>query len=122
MASRIRKRTGTLCSSQIAKSIITFFIGGIVVHLLVMFLDYFLMIKPMFLDLSANFAGSIFSVAMLPMITAYGLLSLSTYFLWEKKKKALLLARETSIQREKLDTVLKIDAAYDRLFGRAHRY
>jgi hypothetical protein len=44
---------------------------------------------------------------MFPMITAYGLLSLSIYLLWEKKKRALLLAREVKIQKEKVDAVLK---------------
>jgi hypothetical protein len=44
---------------------------------------------------------------MVPMIIAYGLLSLLIYMLWEKKKRALLLAREKTIQKEKVDAVLK---------------
>ena len=103
----MRKSTGTPANLRFAKPIMAFIIGGMVVHLVVMLLDYFLMIKPLLLDLRTNFAGSVFSVLMLPMITAYGLLSLSIYLLWEKKKKALLLAREANIQKEKVDAVLK---------------
>lgn len=107
MAIRMKRATGAHGTVQIAKAVIAFIMGGIVVHLVVMVLDYFLMIKPMFLDLRTNFAGSIFSIAMFPMIMAYGLLSLSIYLLWEKKKRALLLAREANLQREKVDAVLK---------------
>ena len=103
----MRKSTGTPANLRFAKPIMAFIIGGMVVHLVVMLLDYFLMIKPLLLDLRTNFAGSVFSMLMLPMITAYGLLSLSIYLLWEKKKKALLLAREANIQKEKVDAVLK---------------
>lgn len=107
MTSRIRKSTGTPASLRFAKPIMAFSFGGIVVHLVVMLLDYFLMIKPQLLDLRANFADNVISLPMFPMITAYGLLSLSIYLLWEKKKKALLLAREANIQKEKVDAVLK---------------
>ena len=107
MASQVGRSTGTPGAFQISKAIIAFLVGGIAVHFVVMSLDYFLMAKPLFLDLRANFAGSVFSMLMFPMITAYGLLSLSTYFLWEKKKKAFLLAREANIQKEKVDAVLK---------------
>lgn len=103
----MRKSTGTPARLRLAKPIMAFIIGGIVVHLVVMLLDYFLMIKPQILDLRTNFADSVISLPMLPMITAYGLLSLSIYLLWEKKKKALLLAHEANIQKEKVDAVLK---------------
>jgi hypothetical protein len=107
MTSRFRRGTDTPASLRVVKPIMAFIIGGLVVHVVVMLLDYFLMIKPVFLDLRANFAGSIFSTAMFPMITAYGLLMASIYLLWEKKKRASLLAREANIQREKVDAVLK---------------
>lgn len=106
MAFQAGKGNGAPGGLQIAKAIIAFIIGGIVVHLVVMFLDYFLMLKPLFLDLRVDFAGSIFSMAMFPMIMAYGLLSLAIYLLWKKKKRALLFARDAKIQREKVDDVL----------------
>jgi hypothetical protein len=91
----------------IAKTILVFIAGGIVFHLIVMFIDYFLMIHPFYMDLRNNFAGSIFSEPMVPMIGAYGLFSLGIYLLWEKTKKAVLFAREKEIQSENAETVLK---------------
>jgi response regulator RpfG family c-di-GMP phosphodiesterase len=44
---------------------------------------------------------------MYPMMGAYGLYSLGIYFLWERKKKAILLAREKQLQSEKVEAVLK---------------
>jgi hypothetical protein len=79
---------------KLGKAFTVFILGSLVVHLLVMLLDYSVMIKPLSLNLHDNFLGSIFSTPMFPMMLAYGFLSLTIYFLWEKKKKALLLARE----------------------------
>jgi hypothetical protein len=89
------------------KATLVFIAGGIVFHLIVMFIDYFLMIHPFYMDLRNNFAGSIFSEPMVPMIGAYGLLSLGIYLLWEKTKKAVLMVREKEFQRENAEAVLK---------------
>jgi hypothetical protein len=107
MASQVGRSTSAPGAAQIAKATVAFLIGGMAVHFVVMFLDYFLVIKPLFLDLQTNFTDIVFSTMMFPMITAYGLLASSIYLLWEKKKKALLLAREANIQKEKVDAVLK---------------
>jgi hypothetical protein len=107
MKLRVGNQDGYFGLLLLAKALIAFIFGGLVVHLLVMFIDHFLMIRPMVLDLRNDFSGAIFSAPMVPMIAAYGLLSLSIFLLWEKKKKALLLAREQKIQREKIDAVLK---------------
>ena len=90
-----------------AKLLIAFVTGGILVHLLIMFLDYYLMTWPLYLNLHENFMGSIFSAPMIPMMAAYGLFSLLTFFLWKKLKKAALLAHEKDIQNEKVNSVLK---------------
>lgn len=92
---------------KLGKAFTVFILGSLVVHLLVMLLDYSVMIKPLSLNLHDNFLGSIFSTPMFPMMLAYGFLSLTIYFLWEKKKKALLLAREKGIQNEKVEAVVK---------------
>lgn len=92
---------------NLAKAITVFIMGSIVIHLLVMFIDYFLMIKPLYLNLRENFVGSIFSTPMFPMMGAYGLFSLAIYFLGEKTKKVILLAREKEIQSEKVEVVFK---------------
>ena len=102
-----RNRTPALFALGIGKLIITFIAGGILVHLLIMFLDYYLMTWPLYLNLHSNFVGSIFSAPMIPMIATYGLFTVATYFLWEKMKKAVLLAREKEIQSEKVGSVLK---------------
>ena len=102
-----RNRTPALFALGTGKLIITFIAGGILVHLLIMFLDYYLMTWPLYLNLHSNFVGSIFSAPMIPMIATYGLFTVATYFLWEKMKKAVLLAREKEIQSEKVGSVLK---------------
>ena len=102
-----QKRTSVQLSLIMGKAFIVFIIGSLVVHLIVMALDYYLMIKPIYLNLRKDFVISIFSTPMLPMMFAYGLFSLTLYLLWEKKKKALLLAREKEIQSEKVEAVLK---------------
>lgn len=93
--------------AKLGKRVTAFILGGLVVHVLVMLLDYFVMIKPFYLNLHDNFIGSIFSTPMFPMMLAYGFLSLTIHFLWEKKKKALLLAREKEIQNEKVEAIVK---------------
>lgn len=92
---------------QFAKAMAVFIIGSIIVHLLVMFIDYYLVVKPLYLNLHGNFTGSIFSLPMFPMMGAYGLLSVALYYLWGRTKKAILLAHEKQIQSEKVEAVLK---------------
>jgi hypothetical protein len=91
----------------IGKAILVFIAGGIIFHMIVMFIDYFLMIEPFYLNLRENFAGSILSEPMVPMMGAYGLLSLGIYLLWEKTKKAVLVVREKEFQKENVEAVLK---------------
>lgn len=91
---------------QLAKAMAVFIIGGLIVHLLVMIIDYYLMVKPLYLNLHGNFAGSIFSLPMLPMMGAYGLLSVALYYFWVRKIKAILIAHEKQIQSKKVEAVL----------------
>ena len=103
----LQNRTRAHLFLNLEKAITVFILGSIVVHIIVMVLDYYLMIKPLYLNLREDFVSSIFSAPMYPMMVAYGLFSLAIYFLWEKKKKALLLAREAEIQNEKVEAVFK---------------
>ena len=75
MASSHNNITRTPAAFPVAKAVAAFTFGGLCVHLLVMLIDYFLMVTPMFLDLRVDFAGVVFSNAMIPMVVAYGLLS-----------------------------------------------
>jgi hypothetical protein len=75
--------------------------------MIVMIIDYYMMIKPFYLNMRENFIGSIFSEPMIPMVGAYGLLSLGIYLLWTKTKKAVLVAREKEFQKENAESVLK---------------
>ena len=93
--------------NKLGKAVAAFILGSLVVHVLVMLLDYSVMIKPFSINLHDNFIGRVFSTPMFPMMLAYGFLSLTIYFLWEKKKKALLLARAKEIQNEKVEAVFK---------------
>jgi len=89
------------------KSIAVFMVGSIIMHLIVMFLDYFLLTRPVYLNLRENFFNNIISIAMLPMLGAYGLFSVLTFSLWARMKKALLRARTEEIKSEKVEAVLK---------------
>lgn len=89
------------------KLIAVFVVGSIIMHLLVMFLDYFLLTRPIYLNLRENFFDSILSIAMWPMLGAYGLFSVLTYFLWARMKKAILRAQAEKIKSEKVEAVLK---------------
>lgn len=91
----------------LGKVILVFAGGSIVFHMIVMLIDYYLMIKPLNLNLHENFTSTMFSVPMIPMLGAYGFLSLIVYYLWEKNKKAVLFAREKEIQSENTEAVLK---------------
>jgi len=84
-----------------------FMIGSIVMHLLVMFLDYFLLTGHVYLNLRENFFDSILSIAMWPMLGAYGLFSVLSYFLWVRMKTAMLRAHAEEVKSEKVEAVLK---------------
>ena len=83
-----------------AKAIFVFLAGGILFHLVVMFIDYYLIIKPVEFISQENFSSSIFSELMWPMMAVYGLLSLGLYLLWNKTRKAALAVREKELQRK----------------------
>jgi hypothetical protein len=116
---RSQNSTPVQILTYLAKLLIALVTGGILVHLLIMFLDYYLMTWPLYLNLHENFMGSIFSAPMIPMMAAYGLapmipmmaayglFSLLAFFLWKKLKKAALLAHEKDVQNEKVNSVLK---------------
>jgi hypothetical protein len=104
---KFQHRKTAYLTLKTGKAITVFIIGGIVVHALIMFIDYFLVTEPIYLNLRNNFADSIFSAFMIPMIGTYGLALLSIYFLWNKKKKALLLAHKKEGQIEKVEVVFK---------------
>ena len=104
---RFRHEQAGHMTLKTGKAIIVFIIGGTVVHTLIMFLDYFLVPEPIYLNLRNNFADSIFSAFMIPMIGTYGISLLSIYFLWNRKKTALLLAHKKEAQIEKVEVVLK---------------
>jgi hypothetical protein len=93
--------------SKLFKGISAFIIGSIGAHLIVMFLDYYLLTHPVYLNLRENFVSSIFSPSMMPMTVAYGLFSLFSYSMWGRMKKAILLAQEEEMKSQKVEAVLK---------------
>jgi len=89
------------------KAFAVFMLGSIVIHLLVMFIDYYLLFAPFGLKPQTDLKANIFSAPMVPMMVAYGILSLIILLLWRRKEKAILLAYEKEIQSEKIETVFK---------------
>jgi hypothetical protein len=102
-----QKKGGVAGYIFLGKAILVFLSGGIFFHIIVMSIDYYLVIEPFHINLRENFTGIIFSELMMPMMAAYGLLSLGIYLLWEKTKKALLGVREKELQKENAEAVLK---------------
>ena len=94
--------------SKFGKSILFITISGLGVHLSVLLIDYFLIKKPLYLNLENNFVGSAFSYPMIPVIAAYLIFSLITLNLWQKMKQAVLTARETELRHEKQRMMLDI--------------
>lgn len=90
-----------------AKAVVVFFVGGIVVHMLVMLIDYYLMPAPFRPHLQHDFIVDIFSVPMIPMMGAYGGCLLAAFILWERMKKALLLAHDKETHKEQAVTALR---------------
>ena len=104
---KFQNRAPVHITIYLGKLVIAFISGGILIHLLIMFLDYSFMTRPLYLNLHENFVGSIFSGPMIPMIAAYGLFTLGIYFLWGKMKTAILFAHQKELQSEKVGDVLK---------------
>ncbi len=81
-------RTPVHITIYLGKLVIAFISGSILIHVLIMFLDYSFMTGPLYLNLHENFVGSIFSGPMIPMMTAYGLFTIGIYFLWGQNEKS----------------------------------
>jgi hypothetical protein len=83
------------------KAILSVILGGLLVHFIVMIVDYLLVSHPIYLDLKHNFWGSAFSVSMLPMMGTYIMFLVVIYSVWIRWKKAILIGQiETSRKRE----------------------
>ena len=102
----INKKTKDLVL-EFFKAVAVFILGSIIIHLLVMFIDYYLLFAPLDLKPHMDLKANIFSAPMVPMMVAYGILSLIIFLLWRRKEKAILLAYEKEIQSEKIETVFK---------------
>ena len=104
---KVQKKGGVAGHIFSGKATLVFLSGGIFFHIIVMSIDYYLVIEPFHINLRDNFTGVIFSGPMMPMMAAYGLLSLGIYLLWEKSKTAALVVREKELQKENTEAVLK---------------
>lgn len=87
--------------SNSGKSILFIFVGCLVVSLSVMLVDYVLITKPLYINSDNNLIGSTYSYTMIPIIISYFIVSLLTYYPWQKMRKAVLAARETGRRQEK---------------------
>lgn len=87
--------------SQMGKAIAIVTSGSFGVHVTVMLLDYYLVKKPLYINLQGDFVGSVFSSPMIPIMGAYGIFLLVIYFLWQRLEKAMLLAQEKEVQSER---------------------
>lgn len=76
--------------------------GSIGVHIMVMFVDYYTVKKPMYINFQDDFLGSSFAMPMLPSIAAYTVFCVATWVIWKKMKKALIRATaiEVSLAQE----------------------
>ena len=84
-----------------------FLFGGIIIHTLVMFVDYHFISETLHLKLHEDFVGNIFSAPMVPMMGTYGIFSILLFFSWHRTKKALLFAHRKEVENEKMELVVK---------------
>jgi hypothetical protein len=93
--------------SNFGRTIILIASAGIGVHMIVLLLDYYIVRKPLYLNLEKDFVGTAFSFPMIPIIGAYILLTIITYYMWYKMKNAIIRARDIEIRTEKEKIVVE---------------
>jgi len=103
----IDSKDGVKVYKSAVRAVLVFLAGGIIFHIVVMMIDYYLMLKPFDIIMREDFMSNIFSKPMWPMMAVYGLLSLGLYLLWNRIKRAALALREKELQREKAEAVLR---------------
>lgn len=90
-----------------AKAVAVFLAGGILVHMLYMFIDCYLMPASLHLNLKSDFIGSLLSPGMIPMMAAYGFCLLGAYFSWIKAQNAMSQAYQREVQRQEAEQVIR---------------
>ncbi|HOD14569.1 MAG TPA: hypothetical protein PK307_04005 [Spirochaetota bacterium] len=106
----MKERSGEIINiiSKFGKSMFLVFSGVLTIHLSALLVDYFLIRKPLVINLEKDFVGSAFSYPMIPIIVAYFIFSLAILYLWNKMKKAVLAARESERRHEKQKILLGV--------------
>lgn len=92
---------------RLGKAVIFFFVGGTLIHTITMLLDHYLINESFHLNWQGNFVSSVFSAPMTPMMVIYGMSTLAMCAIWNRQKKAVLLANSSKVQSEKTEAVLK---------------
>ncbi len=106
----MKERSGEIISviSKFGKSIFLVCSGVLTIHLSVLLVDYFIIRKPLVINLENDFVGSAFSYPMIPIIMAYLVFSLAILYLWSRMKHAVLTARESERRHEKQKMLLGV--------------
>jgi hypothetical protein len=99
----MRARSGELIHilSKFGKSIFLILLSVLAIHLSVLLIDYFIIKKPLVINMKNDFIGTAFSYPMIPIIMAYVIFSIISSYMWHKMKRAILTARETERRTEK---------------------
>ena len=92
---------------RLGKAVIFFFVGGTLIHTITMLLDHYLINESFHLNWQGDFVSSVFSAPMTPMMVIYGMSTLSMHVIWDRQKKAVLLANSIKVQSENTEAVLK---------------
>lgn len=101
-----QKRIIPMCL-RLGKAVIFFFVGGALIHTITMLFDYYLLNESFHLNWQGNLVNSVFSASMTPMMVIYGISTLAMYAIWNRQKKAVLLANSIKVQSENTEAVLK---------------
>lgn len=96
------------------KAILSVILCGLLIHFIIMLVDYLLVSHLIYLDLEQNFWGSVFSVSMLPMMGTYIILLLAIYSVWIRWKKAILIGQIEASKKREVELVF---ASMQRLTG-----
>ncbi len=88
-------------ASQFGLVLVFTLFGSVLIHIIVMLIDYYLVDEKLHVDLRNNFVESIFSYPMLPMMAAYALLSLAVLLIWKKLQQTIVRTHEYELKAEK---------------------
>jgi predicted PurR-regulated permease PerM len=71
-----------------------------------MVIDYYLVKKPLYLNLQEDFIGTTFSFPMVPIIITYGMFILIVYLIWRRMRQVLIRVNEIELKNSREEGII----------------